>query len=438
MDKDAVLKKRGFIWGPSPEIFGGLAGFYDFGPLGKLVKNNIENIISENLREIGFYEVECPTIMPENVWESSGHLNRFTDPILKCKKCKNISKIGPEKCPKCGGELVDAGNYNLMVKATIGLDKDCFLRPETATTTYLLFPRLYDFSRKKMPISVFQKGKAYRNEISPRQGLIRMREFTQIESQMFVISDDCPEFDGVKKHTVRLLPNSKKKIVEITLDQAIKKKYLKKKCFAFQIFIADKIMKELGFKEYLFRQHKKDERPHYAEDAWDVEVKKDNDFVEVCGIHDRSTYDLSRHEKFSGKKMSVEGKIPNILEIAFGSERLVYTLLYNSLKEDERGNLMQLERGISPMKAAVFPLLKDKKMMNIAFKISKEIGANFDYSGSIGKRYRRHDEIGTPYCITVDHQTIEDNTVTIRERDSMKQKRIKINSLKSFFQKSFN
>jgi len=451
-----ILVRRGFIWGPSPEIYKGLAGFYDFGPLGKLVKNEVENFLRRKFMDFGFYEVECPTIMPRIVWEASGHLERFVDPMTKCEKCNSIyradhlikerkgkepksmeemrKEIKEIKCPKCGSPLKEVIPYNLMIKTTIGLDKEAYLRPETATTTYLLFPRLFQFFRKKLPIKVFQLGKAYRNEISPRQGVIRMREFTQIEAQMFLKKEQEYEFE-VPESDLPLMPYKEKKVLNIPLKEALKRGYVKKPAFAWCLYVTNDIVKEMGFREYRFRQHEPEERAHYADDAWDVEVKIGDDWVEVCGVHDRTDYDLSRHSKFSGVRMEVDGEVPQVLEIAFGSERLVYALLVNSVREEKERVVMGLKPQFAPIKVAVFPLVERGKLVEKAKGVLKEIAClhpYYDEKGSIGRRYRRQDEIGTPFCVTIDHQTLEDDTVTVRERDSMKQERVKINELKGY------
>jgi glycyl-tRNA synthetase len=436
--KEAILVSRGFLWGPSPEVYRGVSGFYDFGPMGKIVKNSVENETRKVFIGNGFFEVECPTLMPEIVWKASGHLDRFIDMITKCKKCKNVFKMeGLKKCPLCGGGLSEPEEYNLMVKTKVGMDKTMFLRPETATTTYLLFPRLFLFFRRSMPIKVFQIGKAYRNEISPRQGVIRLREFTQMESQMFIKKEqerEFPEFDKIRKEKLVLFPYSLKKQVSISLGEAVKKKYLKKPAFAWCMHVTEQVMKSLGIKDHRYRQHNPKERAHYADDAWDVEVRINNDWVEVCGVHDRTDYDLKRHSEFSKQKMEAGGEVPQVLEIAFGVERLVYAILMNSIKKDGERNLMGIHKSLAPFQVAVFPLIGGKDLETLAEKVyqqlSKDFRSFYDSSGSIGRRYRRQDEIGTPFCITIDHKSLEDGTVTIRYRDSMEQERVKIDALK--------
>lgn len=473
-DVVSFAKKNGFIWGPEPEIYGGLAGFYSFGPMGKLLKEGVEREIRKVFQGSGFWEIESPVVLPKKVWEASGHLGGFVDPLIRCKKCKSIfraDKIIEEKhdvpagswpkkkmlkfiqdeglrCPNCKGDfLPKIEDYNLMMKTTIELDKEAFNRPETATSTYLSFPNYYDFFRKKLPIRVFQIGKAFRNEISPRQNVLRGREFTQAEAQVFIFADqknNFEEYDFVKKLEMPFWPaefqGAGKKLTNVTVENALKKKWLSTKAYAWCLATAYSFLIDVGIPKdkIRVRQHAKDEMAHYAADAWDLEVKTNTfGWVELCGVHDRQDYDLKQHAKHSGKKLQVEGKYPNILEIAFGSDRPTFALLDLFLDEEKVGKdkrvVLRLPPKMAPVKVAVFPLMTkdglDKKAKELFYKLNKDVVALYDGSGSIGKRYRRQDERGTPFCITVDHDTLKDNTVTIRERDSMKQTRVKITDI---------
>lgn len=477
-----MAKRRGYIWGPTPEIFGGLSGFYDLGPLGRRLKENISNFIRNKLWKLGFWEVESPTIAPEIVWRASGHLEGFTDPIVQCKSCgvvyradklildkfpeleihekdyESLTAIIREKnirCPKCNSEFGDVGPYNLMVKTTIGLNTIAYLRPETATTTYLLFPRLLSFFRNKLPIKVFQLGKAYRNEISPRQGLLRLREFTQLEAQVFILESDeytFPDFAEVRDTKVPILSTDMQTEgistpQKMSFGKMINEGIVKKEAYAWTLWVGYYILGDLGFddKRIRMRQHRPDERAHYALDAWDIEIFTDEfGWVEVCGVHDRGNYDLSRHQKFSKTSMEVfVGKnkvIPHVLEIAFGIERPLYCLLEQSFKEDKIRTWLKLPPFLAPIQVGIFPLMKKDNLPEVAFRIYKELisegyYAIYDETGSIGKRYRRQDEIGTPFAITIDYQTLEDNTVTLRDRDTMNQTRIKISEIKNILKK---
>ncbi|MGQ4875028.1 MAG: glycine--tRNA ligase [Promethearchaeia archaeon] len=483
---NSLLRRRGFIWGPSPEIYGGLAGFYSYGPAGMALKNNILTIFRKELRYFGFSEVECPTIMPEIVWKASGHIDRFIDPVLKCEKCNTIIRadkflqeqlpnimidglsfkemeelLNKHKisCPKCDTPFNKIDEYNLMLKTMVGNDTIAYLRPETATTTYLLFNRLDQDARRQYPIKVFQYGKAYRNEISPRQLVLRMRAFDQFELQMFIGKEQEMNFEDYNEIKDEKLPLLDWKLQKqnidkpnmISLEEALNNEILQKPAYAYCLYLAHYLTLKLGYplEVIRYRQHSPEERAHYADDAWDLEIKTQQfGWVEICGIHDRTDYDLRRHGEFSKKDFSIamgnnpkKKEIPQILEIAFGIDRIIYTLLEIAFSvEDERINL-KLSPDLAPNRVAVFPLVKNKpKIKNLAFKVHRMLLENriesfFDSAGSIGKRYRRQDELGTPYCITIDYESLEDNTVTIRDRDTMDQIRIKIEDLPTYILK---
>ena len=477
---NSLIKRRGFIWGPSPEIYGGLAGFYSYGPAGMALKNNILSLFRRELRAFGFGEVECPTIMPEIVWKASGHIERFIDPVIKCKKCdtlhradKYIQEQLPElmidgmsfeqmeellkendiSCPKCGTPFEKIEEYNLMLKTQVGNDNIAYLRPETATTTYLLFNRLDQDARRQYPIKIYQYGKAYRNEISPRQLVLRMRAFDQFELQLFIGKEqemDFEDYGDVKHNQLPLLDwKLQDKNIDIpnmlSLEEAIDKKILQKPAYAYCLYISYYLTSILGFpKEVIrFRQHSPNERAHYADDAWDLEIKTTQfGWVEICGIHDRTDYDLRRHGEFSKQSfetsMGMDPKVketPQILEIAFGIDRIIYTLLENAFIVQEGRINLKLDSFLAPNTVAVFPLVKNKENIRSLAKqvhenlLKSRIKSFFDESGSIGKRYRRQDELGTPFCITIDYDSIEDNAVTLRERDDMQQIRVKISDL---------
>ncbi len=466
-----LCKNRGFFWGPSPEIYGGSAGLFDLGPLGKLLKNRLESEIRRTFVRAAFWEVECPTVSPEIVWEASGHLEGFMDPITECTKCGQgfradtlIEEQAPDanikglsidelteklkeleiKCPVCKSPMGPVRQYNLMLKTRLGLNQDAYMRPETATTTYLLFRRFLTFFRDKLPFSVFQIGKAYRNEISPRQVMLRLREFTQVEGQIFILEEDENNwlpYESTKDETMPLLTNQiqEKKGVDptqISLKDALKKGYFQKPAYAWCVYLAYSIFKEMGFtdKTMRLRQHLPTERAHYAADAWDVEIlTKSFGWVECCGIHDRGNYDLTRHQEYSKEKLSVKVNkkptVPNVLEIAFGVERPLFCAIDNAYVEDEERTWLNFPPTIAPIQVAVFPLMGKEELEGPAKEIYQEITDSgfityFDRSGSIGKRYRRQDEIGTPFCITIDYDSLEDNTVTVRDRNSMDQVRV--------------
>jgi len=463
-----LAKRRGFVWGPSPNIYqGGLKGFYDWGPLGKLLKNKVENVLRKGFSGFSFWEVECPTIMPKEVWEASGHLEGFSDPVSKCLTCKSyfrvdnlinekfpsleVEGLNNEKlkdiltkkkiiCPSCKGEFGSVENFDLMMKTKIGVDQEAYLRPETATTTYLLYPEYYRFFRTKLPFGVFQIGKAYRNEISPRQGVFRTREFTQAEAQLFILKDQEKKFEKIKDYSEKILPlvkHNSKIIKKVKLRDVVKQKYMKKEAYSYMVYVAYKLVKDMGFdeKQIRIKQHSPEKLAHYADDAWDIEINTARyGWFELCGVHDRTNYDLKRHSKYSKTKMEVSGEVPRILEIAFGLERTTYSLLENSLMKDKVREWLNFEKGMAPIDVAIFPLMKKEKMPELAKEIfadlDNEFICNYDDSGSIGKRYRRMDEVGTSLCVTIDHDSLKDKTVTLREVSSMKQIRVKIENLR--------
>ncbi|MFW9769550.1 MAG: glycine--tRNA ligase [Candidatus Thorarchaeota archaeon] len=469
-----LAKKRGFFWGPSPEIYGGSSGFYDLGPLGKLLKNRLENQIRSAFVRANFWEVECPTVSPAQVWKASGHLDGFIDPVTQCTKCgqvyradnlieekspdtqiagqtveeltETIEKIGLV-CPVCKGTLGPVETYNLMMKTRLGLDQEAYLRPETATTTYLLFKRFLTFFRDKLPASVFQIGKAYRNEISPRQGMLRLREFTQTEGQIFLLKQDemdWPQFDEIKNEELPLVTSQAQekgdyKVVMTKMSEAIKKGYFQKPAYAWCVYVGYDIFRRMGFSEdkMRLRQHLMTERAHYAADAWDIEIHTDSfGWVECCGVHDRGNYDLSRHQEFSKQNLHVKVDkkpvVPEVLEIAFGIERPLFCLLDNSFRPETKErdtDWLQFPPEVAPIQVAVFPLMGKDELLGPSREIYDEVMdsgfvCQHDVGGSIGKRYRRQDEVGTPYCVTIDYTTLEDGTVTVRDRDSMEQVRV--------------
>jgi glycyl-tRNA synthetase len=470
---NSLVKRRGFIWGPSPEIYGGFAGFYSYGPAGMALKNNILEIFRRECRYFGFGEVECPTIMPSIVWEASGHLERFIDPVMRCNKCNTLYRADKflqenlpdlmidglsfeemEKlihkheltCPKCGYIFQKIEEYNLMLKTSVGNNVTAYLRPETATTTYLLFNRL-------------EFGKAYRNEISPRQGVLRMRSFDQFELQLFISREQEMEYEDYEEVKLNKLPLLDWELQEkgvnkpnlTSLDKAIKNKTLKKPAYAYCLYVAYYLTIILGIPEEFirFRQHSINERAHYADDAWDLEIKtRQFGWIEICGIHDRTDYDLRRHAEYSKQNFEISmgtdpniKEVPQVLEIAFGIDRIIYTLLETTFNVEEGRIILKLKPDLAPNTVSVFPLVRNKEnIRKLALKIHREllenrIGSFYDAAGSIGKRYRRQDELGTKWCITIDYESLDDNCITLRDRDSMEQIRINISNLSEIIKK---
>jgi glycyl-tRNA synthetase len=483
------LAEKDFIYGPEPEMYEPVAGFYSYGLLGKAMKNNIENVIRSVFTRSGFFEMEFPIVSPEIIWKASGHLDGFNDPVVICSKCKSsfradklieeqaeieADSFSDEKlldtikekeinCPSCKGRFdLKIHRHSLMMKTTIGADTLAYNRPETATTTYLPFKRYVSFFRNKLPFTVFQIGKAFRNEISPRQHLLRQREFTQAEAQMFLSKEQKNNFElfeKVKKKTLPLwteeMQKKNSKVKEVSLEEAISKNYLKNKAYSWALFLAYNIFVSIGIpKENIrFRQHHADEKAFYADDAWDLEIELNSfGWTECCGVHDRTTYDLTQHSKFSKQDLSIrlengEKIIPEVIEIAFGVDRPFFALLDLAFfrREDAKRTVLSLPYNIVPLQIGLFPLLKKDGLPEKAneFKelLDKRFRVYYDESGSIGKRYSRLDSVGVPFCITIDHDTLKDDSVTIRERDSLKQIRVKkdelLEKLSEFFENGF-
>lgn len=335
----SFLNESGLIWGPEPEIYQGLSGFYTYGPLGKLLKNKVENKVRKIFNSNDFREIEGPTIMPDSVWKASGHLETFVDRTIKCEKCNSTfraDKIIEEnfdvsadswdnqkildfvkekniKCPSCKGNFEKEINTQSLMMKTIVAGTPSSLRPETATVTYLPYPRFYTYFRKKLPIGIFQIGKAYRNEISPRQNVLRGREFTQAEGQIFIDPKEKNNFEKYQEIKEEKMPfwdyksqENETEPKEILIEEAIKKKLIKSEAYAWCLNLAYKLFISFGIpKEKIrLRQHHPDEMAFYADDAWDVEIKLNSyGWTEVCGVHDRTDYDLKTHSKHSGQDL---------------------------------------------------------------------------------------------------------------------------------------
>ncbi len=477
----SYLSEKDFVYGPEPELYGAIAGFYTYGPLGKRLKNNIEAIIRKAFTRKGFFEIEYPILAPAAVWKASGHLENFNDATIICSKCKSSfradklveEKTGNQntthlsddellkeiktadiKCPNCKGRLeLEIKRYSLMMKTTVSTDTEAYARPETATTTFLPFKHYANFFRNQWPAGVFQIGKVFRNEISPRQHLLRAREFTQAESQ-FILSGEMKQSWNIEKIQNEKLPlwteamqKKSEKTRFISLKEALEKKILKTPAFAWNLWLSNHIFMELGFppEKIRFRQHHSDERAFYSEDTWDLEIELNSfGWTEMCGISDRSDYDLKQHSKFSGQKLSArtaEGKefFPHIIEIAFGIDRPLFALcdiFYQKREKDEKRTILAFPPRMAPIQTAVFPLVNkdglNEKAREVHQKLEQQFLSFFDDAGSIGKRYSRMDAVGTPYCITIDYDSLKQNDATVRERDSMKQTRVPIKELETF------
>ena len=414
MDKVISLcKRRGYIF-QSSEIYGGINSCWDYGPYGVLLKRNIKYIWWREMTQlhpniVGF---DSAILMHPDVWRASGHTENFTDPLVECKNCHHRFKqdtLTSPVCPDCGGELTKPRLFNLMFKTHIGAVEDeastIYLRPETAQGIYVNFLNIIQSARVKPPFGVAQIGKAFRNEISPGNFTFRTREFEQMEMQYFVPPEQSEE----------MFEYWKQKRMNWYISLGIR---------------ADNLR---------FREHRKDELAHYAKRAVDIEYRFPFGWKEVEGIHNRGDFDLKQHSYFSGKELSyfdTQNKrryTPHIVETSGGVDRTILVLLLDAYEEEPERVVLKFHPKIAPLTMGVFPLVKREGMPDIAKKItenSREFAYPFyDESGSIGRRYRRMDELGTPFCITVDSQTLKDNTVTIRDRDTMEQIRVSINDI---------
>jgi glycyl-tRNA synthetase len=577
-----LAKRRGFLWN-SFELYGGSRGFYDYGPLGSTLKRRIEQVWREfYIIQEGFMEIECPTIGIEEVFIASGHVGGFSDPLCECINCSeafradhlvenvmeaagtlsadDLTKVIRDyeiRCPECGGELGDAYEFNLMFKTTIGpgTGRQGYLRPETAQGMFVDFQRLSRFYRDKLPFGAVQIGKSYRNEIAPRQGVIRLREFTQAECEIFVDprNKKHPNFERFADKELVLYSQEAQKMgksFRMTVRDAVKAGVIAHEILGYNLALTHEFLTKIGISpaKLRFRQHLKDEMAHYAIDCWDAEIETDRfGWVEMVGIADRTDYDLKAHARvsktelyvyveydeprmitrfavkpnmgklgpiFKGKakavaetlkqlskeelskdevkitvdgeemtvspemvsfaeetvKVSGENVVPHVIEPSYGIDRIFYGVMEHAFdeesvaqkasesglkkmeeignepkaaaaesesgveEEDESRLIMHLSSAVAPVQVAVLPLLTRKELADPAKEIVRKLWekmllVNYDDSGTIGRRYRRNDEIGTPYSITVDYDTLEDWTVTIRDRDSMRQVRAPIKDI---------
>ncbi|MBI2428274.1 MAG: glycine--tRNA ligase [Ignavibacteriales bacterium] len=464
----SLAKRRGFVF-QSSEIYGGLNGCWDYGPLGVEMLNNLKQAWWRSMTFRDDVEgVDASILMHPRVWEASGHVANFTDPMVDCKQCKARYRVdvlmdelslkkkkdilremfptefeGQQKderiesefstrfsneatvtdalkksipCPNCGnkGTFTEARQFNLMFKTFVGPVEDTnnvvYLRHETAQGIFVNFMNVQSASRQKLPFGIAQSGKAFRNEINTKNFLFRTREFEQMEMQYFV------------------KPGEEDKFFEYWREERMK------------WFL------ELGMKQENLQWHKHEKLAHYAKAAFDIEFKFPFGWGEIEGIHSRTDFDLGNHEKFSGKAMKYfdeqtkEKFVPFVIETSVGASRSFMAFLCASYDEEmvegEMRTVLHLHPKLAPMKAAILPLVNRDGMDDIAHNMTKDLQKYFrvfyDDSGAIGRRYRRQDEIGTPYCFTVDSQTLQDQTVTVRERDSMRQERIAMSKVKEY------
>ena len=417
----SFCKRRGFVY-PSGEIYGGLNGVYDTGPLGALLKENIRAAWTKSLKSLE-YDVlflEGALLGSSSVWEASGHVANFHDPMVDCLICKHryrADDIDMNKgCPHCGGRSwTDVRQFNMMFKTQLGASSDAtataYLRPETAQAIFINFKNVISSNRVKIPFGIAQIGKAFRNEITPKQFVFRMREFEQMEIEWFCTPETAADFFVFWQQQRLAFYNA----------IGVKPEHIK------------------------IRAHEKEELSHYSQGTSDVEYHFPFGWKELEGIANRGNFDLSQHSKHSGKDLSVYDEetktsyLPHVVECSVGVDRLMLALLCDAYQEEmvegEPRIVLRFHPTIAPVKAAFFPLTKvlSEPVMNLYKKFKhKGYSVQYDESWSIGRRYRRQDEIGTPFCFTYDFESEKDNTVTVRHRDSMKQERVSIDSIEEY------
>ena len=459
-------KRKGFVY-QSGEIYGGFAGFWDFGPLGVELKNNLKKSwwdfhVKQREDIVG---IDGSIITNPKVWEASGHVGSFVDVAVVCNKCGFKTKLdkhefGKIKCEKCGSEYESKGEFNPMFTTQVGPIKEdsiiSYLRPETAQLIFSNFKYVYENARMKLPFGIAQIGKAFRNEIAPRDFLFRCREFEQMEIEYFIKKNQkcIYKIPNVEIFVYSSEDQEKnKEAVKMKIKQALEKGIIKKDWHAYWLATEFLWFKKLDatLKNFRIRQHRKNELVHYSSDCWDLEYKFPFGWKELQGIADRSDYDLSQHEKFSKKDLKVfdeeskEKFLPHVIcEPSLGVERALLVFLFDAFyKDKEKENIvLSINPQLAPIKAAVFPIVKKKEFEKIAKEIVGDLKQKWnvihDISGSIGRRYARNDEIGTPFCITIDEFSLRKKDVTIRDRDTTKQIRVKISELKNVLEKLIN
>jgi glycyl-tRNA synthetase len=457
-------KRKGFVF-RSSDIYGGFAGFWDFGPLGVELFKNIKNewwnfFVYQRDNIVG---MDASIISHPKTWKASGHIENFNDIFVKCKSCGKSGKLdenelGKIKC-ECGGEYESQGKFNLMFETNVGvIDSDTsYLRGETAQAMFMDFKLIQQTSRSQLPFGIAQIGRCFRNEIAPRDFLFRSREFNIGEFEFFINPEEkkCELLD--EKHlNIRfnfLDEESQKKNSEKLKEVSIKEILNKGKLDEWHAYwLAEQIIwfRNLGLDEIKIREHTQEELSHYSSATFDIDYEYPFGSKEVAGNANRGQFDLTQHQKESKEKMQVfdekTGKkiIPRVIEPTFGMERIFLAILTKAYTEDEKRNnvILKIPAKLAPIKAAVFPIIKQKKFEKISEKIvddlQKEWNVVYDKSGSIGRRYARNDEVGTPYCITIDRDSLKKKDVTIRNRDTTRQIRVKISELKNILRKLIN
>src|SRR6187200_1018547 len=472
--------ERGFYF-PSCEIYADApAGFWEYGPTGVSMKNKFIDLWRRELvRRDGMIEIDGSQIMSKSVFVASGHIGNFTDPIIKCIKCNStfradryiMEKTGenvPERmsdeemnaiikkhelrCSNCDGEFGSVSRFNMMFKVGVGpAAEESYLRPETCQTIFVDFSRLFKVSRGKLPLGIAQVGKSFRNEISPRQGLLRLREFYQAEIEIFCNPaklNDLNKYDEIKNTLLRFYDT---RIVELSVEEALEQEILPNKLVGYYLALLVEFFDKTGIdkKRTRLRRLSDQEKAFYSTVAFDFEVDTSIGWLELVACNYRSDYDLKSHSATSKTNLEVMDEdtkvLPHVFELSLGVDRCIYSILEHSYFIDRQNDdrvVLKLKPYLSPIHAGILPLIKKQEFKDKASKLVSNIRRDFDVfydeSGSIGRRYRRLEEIGTPFAFTIDHQTLTDDTVTVRFRDSMTQERIKIDEAHSFLSKQLS
>lgn len=463
--------ERGFFASSSEIYSDAPAGFWDYGPLGAAMKRKfIELWRRELVRRDGMLEIDGAQILSKSVFKASGHLDSFVDPIARCSRCGAIYRVDklieertglhvPERlnlnemkriveengvrCTRCGGELTGYAYFNMMFRVGVSVaETDAYLRPETCQNIFVDFLRIYKTMRRKLPFAIAQYGKSFRNEISPRQGLLRMREFYQAEIEVFFNpnrANDFPKADAVMDYELRLQQVGESEPSEITCREALNQGLISSKLVAYYLALIQQFYEKVGIprERIRLRQLGENEKAFYAVEAWDLEVETSLGWIELVACNNRGDHDLGGHQRMSGQEMEVldDGQkvLPHVFELSMGVDRSLYCILENFLDLEDDKTMLRLPPYLAPIDAAILPLISKEPFTSRAMEIYDELKRDFDVeyddSGSIGRRYMRYDEVGVPICITIDHQTIEDDTVTVRFRDSTHQIRVDVSDL---------
>jgi len=468
-----VALRRGFIF-PASEIYGGVSGFWEYGHLGTKLRQNWENAWRRHFLGLdpNYHEITTTNIMPKGVFEGSGHLENFNDPLTSCTRCnqrfraddlvqeatgRSVEDLTPLElseairaegitCPKCKGELGEVNLFNMMFQVNIGAAGGLtgYLRPETAQGSFVSFKRMFEVLRNKLPMGLAIVGRVYRNEISPRQGFFRLREFNQAELQIFFDPDafeEHPDFETVRDTVLRVKQFGSDDIVSLTCGELVESRGIGKFYVYHMARVQEFYLTTLRIPPELFRFRELGgkEKAFYNKVHWDVEVYMETlgGFKEVGGIHYRTDHDLGGHEKASKQRLQVniDGKkfVPHVLELSFGVDRNFWALMDVFYEQEGERTVFHFPPALAPVTVAVFPLLNKPELIAAAealyTRLSPHFSSDYDRGGSIGRRYRRHDEVGTPYCLTVDFDTVEKGTVTLRDRDSMGQDAVALDTV---------